>query len=195
MLVSELHAGAMPGADREPLLCLSLAGRTPEPDSLLAWAALLGPADRGPAAPARPARAAVHPVLFAAPGHARGDDAEPFLVGIQQSVAEFYKGTQVRYLSDRPPRAEAPEEQHFCSKNIADPGEVALVEQGLADRAGRVGAQAAFGLGRVPVRAEQVRAEVTDHGVLAGRGQDLHDAQLVAHRLPFAVRQDQPDPV
>ncbi len=117
-------------------LRLSLAVRAPESDPLLARVALLGPADRGPAPTAGSACPPVGPGFLAAPDYACGDDACSLLVGLQQSVPKFYEGTQVRHLSDRPPRAEAPEEQHFCSKYIADPGQVALVEQGLADRPG-----------------------------------------------------------
>src|SRR5260370_2820309 len=112
---------------REPLPSLSLARRTPEPEPLLPCDALLGPADRGPAAAAGAARAAVHPGFLAAAVHAGGDDAGPLLVGIQQSLTEFYKGAQIRHLSDTPPRAEAPEEQHFCSKYISDTGQGPLV--------------------------------------------------------------------
>ena len=45
---------------------------------------------------------------------------------------------------------------------------------------------------RVPVRAEQVGAEVADRAVLGGGGQDLHDAQQVTNRLPGVVGEDQP---
>ncbi len=67
--------------------------------------------------------------------------------------------------------------------------------RGLADRPGRVRAQPAFRLRRVPVRAEQVGAEVADRGVLGRGGQDFHDAQQVADGLPLVVGEDQPDAV
>ena len=167
----------------------------PGSDSLLARVSLVSAADRGPATSAWSARPAVHPVLFAAPRDTRGDDAGPLLVRLQQPSAEFYEGVQVRHVAHRPPGVDALEEQHFCSKNIADPGQVALVQQRLADRPARAGAEPAGRLGEVPVLAEQIGPEVADHGVLPAGGQDLHDAELVTDRLPGCVGQNEPDAV
>src|SRR5229473_1086682 len=65
----------------------------------------------------------------------------------------------------------------------------------LSDRPGRVRAQPALRLRRIPVRAKQVGAEVADRARLGGCGQDLHDAEQVADGLPGVVGEDQPDPV
>src|SRR5215467_3785300 len=112
---------------------LILAVRAPGSDPFLTWAALFCLADRGPAPSARLARAAVDPGLLSAPPRTRGDYAVSFLVRIEQSLPEFHQGAQVCYFPHRPPGAEPTQEQHFRSKYVSHPGQVALVEQGLAD--------------------------------------------------------------
>ena len=87
------------------------------------------------------------------------------------------------------------QEQHFGNINIADAGQVALIEQRLADRPLRLLPQAADRLGAVPVRAEQVRAEVTDDRVLVLARYHLHHREQVPDRLPGVVGQHDPDPV
>src|SRR6185437_4705297 len=177
----------------EPALILAM--RAPGPDPFLAWVTLLGLANRGAAPPTRLPRAAVDPGSFSAPLRARGDYAVALFVGIEQSLPKFHQGTQVCHFPHRPPRAETSQEQHFCSKYVSHPGQVALVEQGLADRAGRVRAEPAFRLRLVPVRAQHVGAKVADRALLVGGGQDLHDAEQVADGLPGVVGEDQPDAV
>src|SRR5690242_8126229 len=65
-----------------------LAARAPVGDPLLRVASLVSGLDRGAAATTRPARAAVHPRLLAAPGHARGDHAEPLLVRLEEPLGQ-----------------------------------------------------------------------------------------------------------
>ena len=113
-------AGDPGTGDRRNAAKSGLAAWAPESDPLLARVALFARTDRGPAATAGPTGPPVGPGLLAAPLRARRDDARPFLVGIQQSLPEFHESTQVCHLADRPPRAEPAQEQHFCSKYIAD---------------------------------------------------------------------------
>src|SRR5262249_55646475 len=75
----------------------------------------------------------------------------------------------------------------------AHPGQVALVQQRLAERPVRLGGQPAHRLVRVPVRAEQVWPEVADQGVLPG---GLHQGEVVhpvADARPRVVGQHGPD--
>lgn len=53
-------------------------------------------------------------------------------------------------------------EAQLVAVDVADTGQDALVEQGLADRPGRVESESPRGHGRVPVLTEQIGAEVAD---------------------------------
>ena len=90
---------------------------------------------------------------------------------------ELDQPVQVGYLAHRTPRADTAQEQGLGPVNCSDSGEVALVEQRLADGAIRLGPEPADRLVGVKLRAEQVRAEVTDGGVLAAGADDLDDAE------------------
>ena len=79
--------------------------------------------------------------------------------------------------ADRRARVVAGEEAQLGAVDRADPGEVALVEQCLAERARGVGGQPSDGLLLVPVGAEQVGAEVADDVVLAFAGEELDDPE------------------
>src|SRR5215468_2557 len=172
------RATPVPGGDRNAAKS-RLTVLAPERDPALRVAPLVGGAHRGAAPAAGPARAAVDPGLLAAPAGARGDLAEPVLVRLEQPLGKADQRGQVGDLTDRAPRADAAQEQRLRLVHVADAGQVALVEQGLADRPGRVRTQPALRLRRVPVRAEQVGAEVADRAALGGGGQDLHDAEQV----------------
>ncbi len=86
--------------------------------------------------------------------------ADPCLVRVQQSPPKFHEGIQVRQIAYRPPRIHSPYEQHLRRIDIADAGQVPLVEQGLPDGAVRFGAQPPHRLVAVPVRAEKIGAQV-----------------------------------
>src|SRR5271169_4483740 len=177
----------MSGAHSGRRLTLFLAGRAPEPEPFLARRTLLAPPDRCPAPAARPARSAIHPVLPAGPGVPCRHVSEPHLVGVEQPVPKIDQGFQVPDLTDGTPGIDAPQEQHLCSKICARTGQVALVEQGLADRAAGFGGQPPYRLGAVPVRAEQIRSQVPgDLRLFAGPDQ-FDDAELIADRLPVVV--------
>src|SRR5215813_3214812 len=90
-----------------------LAARAPVGDPLLRVASLVSGLDRGAAAAARPARAAVHPCLLAAPGHARGDHAEPLLVRLEEPLGQADKRGDVGDLAYRPPGVDPPREQQL----------------------------------------------------------------------------------
>ena len=84
-----------------------------------------------------------------------------------RAVDERGHGRRVE-VGGRGPRVDAFEEEGLRGVEGADAGEVALVEQGGADRH-RAGVQPAGGLTGVPVGAEDVGAEVADQAGLVGR--------------------------
>ncbi len=73
--------------------------------------------------------------------------------------------------------------------HVADPGEVALVQQGLGDRTCRGGAQPAQRLLLVPVGAEQVGTQVADRRVLLVPAEKLDDTEREAHCEPVVGAQ------
>src|SRR5580704_4109910 len=106
-----------------------LAGRTPEGGPVLLT---LG-ADGSAATPARTAPPPVHPGLFAPAGVARGDLAAPLLVRVEQPARQLRHGTEIRDAADWLPWVDAAQEQHLGLVDVADAGQIGLVEQGLAD--------------------------------------------------------------
>ena len=86
----------------------------------------------------------------------------------------------------------AGEEAELGAVDGADAGEVALVEQRLAERAVGVGRQPADGLVLVPVGAEQVGPEVADDLVLVLAQHQLDDAELEPDADPVADVEDDP---
>src|SRR5215471_2963692 len=158
-----IESSATSTSDLSTYASLTLAVRAPEPEPFLAWGSLLAPLDDGPAAPAGPARAPVHPALPAGLGVPGRRLPQSCLVGVKQPVPEIDQGFQVPHVTDTAPGIDAPQEQHFRGEPCPDPGQVALVEQGLADGAVLVPAEAAHRLGGcrgVPAGTEQVRAEM-----------------------------------
>jgi len=102
---------------------------------------------------------------------------------------------QVTDLGDRRPRRDAAQEADLRLVEVADAREVALVEQRRRDRAVGIGGQAAHGLVGVPVRAEQVGAEVSDKVVLMS-GRDEGDVvEVEADRGDALGLEDDPDRV
>ena len=93
---------------------------------------------------------------------------------------------------DRGLRVHTADEAQLGGVHVADAGEVALVEQRVAQRAVRLGQQAAYGLVGVPVGAEQVRAEVTDGRLLGVALEELDDAEREAHRDLVGGGEDDP---
>ena len=96
--------------------------------------------------------------------------AGPFRLATSNAPRLADDRCEAGYVGDRPPGREAGQEQHLGLVEVADAGQVALVEQGLADRATGVGEQPAHGFVGVPVRVEQVRAEVPDDARLVAGG-------------------------
>ena len=76
---------------------------------------------------------------------------------------------EVGDVADGRQRVHAAEEADLGLVDVADAGEVALLEQRVADRGVRVGPQVRQGHVGVPVGAEQVGSEVADQVVLLGR--------------------------
>ena len=91
--------------------------------------------------------------------------------------------------ADRGPRRDAGQKQQLVFVHIADAGEVALVVQRLADGPLWSGQQTAYRFGRIPVRTEDVRAEMPDHGGFVGGPQYGEVVQSEAERLPLGIRE------
>ena len=85
----------------------------------------------------------------------------------------------------------AADEQRLDLVEVADAGQVALVDQRDADLLVGVLAQPAQRLVEVPVGAEDVGPEVADEPVLLGGGHDVDVVQPVADALPVVGGQDQ----
>ncbi len=94
--------------------------------------------------------------------------------------------------ADRGLRVHAGGEAELGGVHVADAGQVGLVEQRLAERSlgvsGEVGERALL----VPVRAEQVGAEVPDDVVLGRAVEQLDDAEREAHRRGPGRLEDDP---
>ena len=81
-------------------------------------------------------------------------------------------------LADGGPGARPAQEAELVDPQVAEAGQVPLVEQRGSDRSAGLGLEAPDRLRRVPVGAERVRTEVADRvGLLRGR-QDLDDRQV-----------------
>ena len=172
-----------------------LAAGTPEYEPILRDGALAGPADRGATAAARPPGPAVDPGFPAAAPVARGDRAAAVLVGVEQPLGQGHELGQRLDVGDRAPGADAAQEQRLGPVNRAEAGQVALVQQGLADGPVRAGLQPPYRLGRIPAGTEQVGTEMAHYAFLVVTRQDLDHAEQVPERLPGVVGQDEPDPV
>ncbi|GAA3042103.1 hypothetical protein GCM10020000_21260 [Streptomyces olivoverticillatus] len=108
----------------------------------------------------------------------------------------FRQGRQaqrVGKVGDRCPGRDAQQEAQLRLVDIADAREVALVQHGLADGAGRVGEQTADGFRGVPVGAQQVGPEVADDGGLVGGAQEVQRGQAVADGGVGGGGQEGPD--
>src|SRR4051812_2247744 len=75
---------------------------------------------------------------------------------------------------------------------VADAGEVALVEQSLDDRPLGTGAQSSNGFVERPVGAEDVGTEMADDAALLLAADDLHRSESEADRAPLGVAEDEP---
>ena len=125
----------------------------------------------------------VDPVLPAGPSVGGGDLAGALFIRLQQLPGQFHQFGQLIDLANRAPWANPAKEQRLGLVDVADAGQVALVEQRLADGLARIGGQPADRLGCVPVRAEQIRAEVADGARFLTRAEDFDDAELAADRF------------
>ena len=143
---SGCRAGAPAGAWACPAF---LAARAPVGDPF----ALVLLLDRRAAAAAGLRAAAVHVAGLAASQRAGGGLRPAAAVGGEQPLGEVDHAVQVRLrdVADRRPRPDAAQEQRLGLVEVADAGEVALVEQGLGDRDVGFGGDPPDRLGRVPV--------------------------------------------
>src|SRR3954467_7651461 len=156
---------------------LRLAGRAPVRRALLhLWSLHVDP-DRGPAATARLSLPAEDPGL-PPPAQVAGHGLlDPMLVRLERGPGPSYQPAQVGDLTDRQPGMHPRHEAQLVLVEVPDAGQVPLVEQRLRDRTSRVGQQPPEGLVLVPVRPQEVRAEVTDRGLLGLPRQELHDTE------------------
>ncbi|KQV15942.1 hypothetical protein ASC99_28770 [Kitasatospora sp. Root107] len=96
-------------------------------------------------------------------------------------------------VGDRGPGGEPGQEAQLVGVDVADPGQVALVQQRGAERAPRIGGQPADRLGGVPVRAQQVGTEMADHRVLVRTPEQLDHRQPVPDGRPPLDPEHHPD--
>ena len=169
--------------------------RAPPGHPLLRGRPLLAQQDRGAAAEAGLAAPSEDPVVPAPPGIAGG-----VLLGVVQVRAHQRAGAldqrgQVGDVGHPRPRVHAADEQRLDLVEVADAGEVALVDQRDADLLVGVLAHPAERLLEVPVRARHVGPEVTDQAVLLRGGHEVDVVQPVTDALPVVGRQDHPDVV
>lgn len=134
---------------------------------------------------ARPVLTTVYPVSRPAghPAHRRSARAEDggaaarSEVGLQQLFGGGHHGAQVGHVGDRRGGVDAGQETGLAAVDVADAGEVALVQQGYADGNVRRRAQPPFGLLHVPVRTQEIRPEMADDGILVSGPDHLQDAE------------------
>lgn len=114
-------------------------------------------------------------------------------VGFQESLGEGDKAFWITRAADRRPWGDPTQEAQLAGVDIADSGEVALVEQRLTDGPKGIGQQPTPGLVPIPVRAEEIRPEMA-HGLLLIMGMEhLQHGQSVADGDPVGGPQDGPD--
>ena len=95
---------------------------------------------------------------------------------MDHAVAERDRGRHVD-LVRRGGRGDAADEQEFVRVDVAEAGDVPLVEESDV-RGARVGRDPSHGLRRVPVGTEQVGAEVSDDPILVGGRQHLDHREV-----------------
>ena len=149
----------------------------------------------GAAAEARLAPAAEHPVVAAPPRIAGGVLLGVLQVGPHQGPCALDQRPEIGDVGHPRPRVDAADEQRLDLVEVADPGQVALVDESDPDLLVGMVAQPAERLVEVPVRTEDVGPEVADQPVLVGRGDDVDVVQAVADALPLVGGQHQADVV
>src|ERR1700722_5056099 len=112
---------------------LRLAARAPERHPLLERGPLIRAPDGAAAAPAGPAGPAVDPGLLTARRIAGGDLTDPFLVRLQHPPRQLHQFGHGVALRRPPPRADTAQEERLRLIQVADPGQVPLVHDRLAD--------------------------------------------------------------
>jgi hypothetical protein len=134
-------------------------------------------------------------VLLAPAQRPRGRLGPPTLVRGQQPLCQPHEGGEVRHLADRPPRAHPAQEKRLALVEVADAGEVALVEQGVGDLPVGSLPQAADGFIGVPAGAEQVGAEMVDERALPVGRHEVKFVQVIADGDGLRRVQHHPDQV
>jgi hypothetical protein len=135
------------------------------------------------------------PVVLPAPGAAGRALLGVVPVGQHQGPGLRDDGLEVLDVGDPGPRVHPAEEERLDLVEVADPGQVPLVEDRHPDLLVRLCPQPAQRLVEVPVRAEDIGPEMPDQPVLVGGRHDLDVVQAVPDALPPVVGEHHADVV
>ncbi len=86
--------------------------------------------------------------------------------------------------TDLRPRIDAGEEADLGSVDVARPGHHRLIDEGVTDLAFRLSGEPPSGFGGIPVRTEDIGAEVLEESLFGGRPDHLEPPQSMADRDP-----------
>lgn len=170
-----------------------LAGGAPVGGAFAGAVALVGRADGGVASKAGTGRPAVHEQVVVAAACRVADRA--VAVGFEEFLGERGQpgGEVLGEGADGDPGGDPEQEAELALVDIADTGEIALVQEGLAEGTGGVAQEVGEGPVGVPVRAEQVGAEVADGVVFVGGADQLQYGEAIADGRAVGVAQDRAD--
>jgi hypothetical protein len=117
----------------------------------------------------------------------------PIPVHLHQVLRSIDKPVERWHGGHRDTGINAGQEASFGLVQVADSGQVALVEQACANRSIRFAHQTPNSLGEIPIGSEQVWTQVPHRGLLRRCPKHLDNAQAEANAYPFARRQDEAD--
>ena len=103
-----------------------------------------------------------------------------------RSINDFVSPTRPWVLepTDLRPRIDAGEEAHLGSVDVARPGHHRLIDEGVTDLTLRLSGEPPSGFGGIPVRTEDIGAQVLEESLFGGRPDHLEPPQSMADRDP-----------